>query len=435
MDKKTVITIIAVVIALLIGIAIGGYTLPGREVTVTVTTPSTILQTVYTTYTTVIPTTILHTTTVTIERSLTQTILTTSIVPTTIATTIITTVPTTKPVTETITQLQTLTTVVEKISIVDALGRSIEFEDIPKRVVSTMPSITEILFALGLGDRIVGVDSYSNYPPEVVKLVNQSKIQIVGGPWTLDLEKIVALKPDLVLLSVSPHAKLKDKFDEYGLKTVFLKSNTAQNIYDIYSDIMLVAKIFRVEDRAQKLINEMNTKLNIITLKLVNATKPRVLHLVGPPSWGLYSAGGNTFIGWLIETAGGVNIARQYTGWPQLDYEFILSHDPEIIIITAHGIDPKAIYNEIINTPIAETSAWKNGRVYLLSGEANDVLSRPGPRVVEALDILAHIIHPEIFGEIQRADVVNIARVSATPIPTPILSSIAMANAMAVAEV
>ncbi|ADM27435.1 periplasmic binding protein [Ignisphaera aggregans DSM 17230] len=433
MDKKTIVTIVAVVIALLMGIAIGGYVLPGREVTVTVTTPSTILQTVYTTYTTVIPTTVLYTTTVAVERSLLQTILTTSIVPTTIATTIITTVPTTKPVTETITQLQTLTTVVEKISIVDALGRSIEFEDIPKRVVSTMPSITEILFALGLGDRVVGVTTYCNYPPEVPKLVEEGKIQTVGGPWTLDLEKIVALKPDLVLLSVSPHVRLKDKFDEYGLKTVFLKSNTAQNIYEIYSDIMLVAKIFRVEDRAQSLIDEMDAKLNSITSKLVGVTKPRVLHLVGPPSWGLYSAGGNTFIGWLIETAGGVNIARQYTGWPRLDYEFILSQDPEVIVITVHDVDPNAIYNEIINTPITETSAWKNGRVYLLLGEADDVLSRPGPRIVEALDILAHIIHPEIFGEIQRADVVNIARVSATPIPTPIPFSIA--SDMAVAEV
>ncbi len=392
MDMKRIITIVAIAIALLIGIAIGGYALPRREVTVTI--PSTILQTIYTTHTTVIPTTVLRTTTITV--------------------------------------IQTLTSIIEKISVVDALGRSIEFEYIPKRVVSTMPSITEILFALGLGDRVVGVTTYDNYPPEVPKLVEEGRIQTVGGPWTLDLEKIVALKPDLVLLSVSPHINLKDKFDEYGLKTVFLKSNTAQNIYDIYSDIKLIAKIFRVEDRAQKLIDEMNSKLSDITSKLSGAKKPKVLHLVGPPSWGLYSAGGNTFIGWLIETAGGDNIAKQYIGWPKLDYEFILSQNPDIIIITAHGIDPKSIYNEIINTPLINTNAWRNGKIYLLTDEANDILSRPGPRVVIALDILAHIIHPEIFGEIQRADVINIARISTTPTPIPILYT---ASAMAIAEV
>ncbi len=324
-------------------------------------------------------------------------------------------VTTTEYVTTTVTLREVVTTTSTAVmkyplTVIDALGRSVTIEKPPERVVSTMPSITEILFALGLSDRVVGVDSYSNYPPEVLKLINESKIQVVGGPWTLNIEIIASLKPDLVLLSVSPHVKLLSKFNELGLKTVFLKSNTAQNSYDIYSDIMLVAKIFGVEERGQRLISLIDQKITNITLKLLNIkSKPKVLQLVGPPSWGLYSAGGNTFIGWLIETAGGSNIAKQYSGWPLLSYEYILSQNPDVIIISAMNIDPRKIYDEVVKSPLMNTTAWRNKAVYIVTGEANDMISRPGPRIAEALKILAHLIHPEVFGAIQRDDVINLA--------------------------
>jgi iron complex transport system substrate-binding protein len=139
-----------------------------------------------------------------------------------------------------------------------------------------------------------------------------------------------------------------------------------------------------------------------------------VLHLVGPPSWGLYSTGGDTFIHWLITTAGGINIASQYSGWPRLSYEYILSQDPEIIIIAVHDVDPKRIFEEIVQTPLTNTTAWKTGRVYVLLDEADDMISRPGPRIADALTLIAKVIHPEIFGEVQRPDVVKLS--SLTPI-------------------
>ncbi|MEM0026701.1 MAG: ABC transporter substrate-binding protein [Ignisphaera sp.] len=296
--------------------------------------------------------------------------------------------------------------------IVDALGREITFNEPPKRVVSTIPSITEELFAIGVGDRIVGVDSYSNYPPEVLKLINQSKITVVGGPWTLDVEKIVSLKPDVVFMcrgDTPQETVFRAKIEEARIKTFFLICDAARSQYDIYADLMILGQIFGVESEAEELVNEIQQKIDSIANKLVNVSKPRVLQLAGPPSWGLWSAGGNTFIGWLIDVAGGSNIASGYSGWPQLSYEYILSEDPQIIIITAMGMDPKAIYEDVAKTPLVNTSAWKNGRVYLVTGEANDALSRPGPRIAEALEILAKLIHPEIFGEIQRADIINIA--------------------------
>jgi len=148
---------------------------------------------------------------------------------------------------------------------------------------------------------------------------------------------------------------------------------------------------------------------------LINVTKkPKVLHLCGPPSWGLYSTGGDTFIHWLITTAGGINIASQYSGWPRLSYEYILSQDPEIIIVSVHDVDPKRVFEEMVQTPLTNTTAWKTGRVYVLLGEADDMISRPGPRIADVLTLIAKVIHPEVFGEVQRSDVVKLS--SLTPV-------------------
>jgi len=372
--------IVAIVIALILGVIIG-YLPPAiaPKPTVTVTQLGTV--TVYTTATVTQPITL----------------------PTTVITTIITpqTIPQTWPRT-----------------VLDALGREIRFDEPPKRIVSTIPSITEHLFVLGLGDRVVGVDKYSNWPSEVTRLVEQGKIAVVGGPWTLDVEKIVALKPDLVLMcrgAKPQETQFAPKLEEMGVKTFFLRCNAAKDQYDIYADIRTISTIFGIEQKAEEVINSIQQKIDSITQRLTNVTKkPKVLQLAGPPSWGLYSTGGDTFIHWLITTAGGINIASQYSGWPRLSYEYILSQDPEIIIVAVHDVDPKRIFEEIVQTPLTNTTAWKTGRVYVLLDEADDMISRPGPRIADALTLIAKVIHPEVFGEAQRPDVVKLS--SLTPV-------------------
>ncbi|MET1160551.1 MAG: ABC transporter substrate-binding protein [Thermoprotei archaeon] len=340
-------------------------------------------------------------------------IITTTIIETS-ATTYITTVVKTSVAIYTTTAVVTssITTSVEwPRELVDALSREIVFEAPPERVVSTAPSITEILFMLGVGNRVIGVDDYSNYPPEVIDLVEQGKIARVGGPWSLDIEKIVSLNPDVVFMCKGILQQEKDyraKLEEAGIKTFFLRCNAARDHYDIFYDIRLVGQVFDIRDRAENLINSIQDKISSVTNKLVNASKPRVLLLLGPPSWGLWSVGGDTFLGWLISSAGGDNIASTYSGWPQLSYEYILARDPEVIIITAMNIDPDSIRSELEQTPLVNTSAWRNGRVYLVVGEANDILNRPSPRIGLALEILASIIHPEVFGEIERPDVIKL---------------------------
>ena len=364
---------VVIAVVLVIGIAIG-YTLPalGPKPTTTVVT------TMYTTATALAP------------------MLTTVTQPMTLPTTVTTTVVTSWP----------------RI-VVDALGREVEFDKPPVRVVSAIPSITEHLFTLGLGDRVVGVDKYSNWPPEVLELVEQGKIVVVGEPWTLDVEKIASLKPDLVLMcrGVKPQeTQFAPKLEEMSIKTFFLMCDAAKNQYDIYMDIRTLGKVFGVEQRAEVVIESIQQKIDSVTSRLVNVTKkPKVLQLVGPPSWGLWSAGGDTFISWLITTAGGTNIASQYSGWPRLSPEFILSQDPEIIIIATMNVDPKSLFEEVSQSFLTNTTAWRSGRVYVLTAEADDMISRPGPRIADALAMISQIIHPEVFGEVQRGDVVKMS--------------------------
>jgi len=293
------------------------------------------------------------------------------------------------------------------IKIYDAFGRQLVLEKVPHRVVSLSPTITETLFALGLGDKVVGVDKYSNYPPEVVKLVEEGKIKIIGSYWEPDFEKIVECNPDLVIADISPHGKYLEKFDELGLNVLFVHGGAASSIEDIISDILTIAKTFGVEDKGEELVANIREKVNMIREKVANATKVKVLILLGPPAWGLWSTGAGTFIDNLVTLAGGTNVFAKYHGWIQTSYEEILAQDPEVIIITVMGTDvnTEELLMEVINTPLNATKAAEKGRIYILTGVANDILCRPGPRVIEALEMLGQIIHPEIFGETQREDV------------------------------
>lgn len=304
-------------------------------------------------------------------------------------------------------EVYTVTTTITKevrvpTSVVDGLGREVIFEEVPSRVVSLAPSITEILFALGLGDKVVGVTSYCNYPPEVPKLVEEGRIVVIGGFWNPDPEKIIKLRPDLIIGSAGtpPHIQLKDRFESLGLKVVYVHGST-RNIYDLYRDILLISKIFNVEDRASKLINSIQAEIDDVTKKLqeVNITKLKVLILLGPPSWGLISVGGDTFINWVVSTAGGINIAQKFSGWPRLDYEYIITQDPDVIVVSAMNMNYEEVIDDMRKTLLVETKAFKEGRVYLLDKEADDVLMRFSPRVGRAVQLIAKILYPEVFGE------------------------------------
>jgi iron complex transport system substrate-binding protein len=269
----------------------------------------------------------------------------------------------------------------------DDLGREVTIKALPERIISIAPSNTEILFALDLADRVVGVTDYCDYPPEA-----QAK-EKVGGPWTPSIEKIVALEPDLVLAAGINPIDVIDALEGLGI-TVF--GIEATDLDDILNDINTVGIITDKEAEANALTTDMQGKIDAVTAETAGLTpgeKPGVFHICYyDPIW---TSGQGTFIHDLIEKAGGVNIFDDLEGYNTVSLEAVITRDPEVIIVTAMGGTASGTWEWVVTESRLEAvSARKNGRAYF--AESNYV-ERAGPRIVLGLELLAKYIHPEIF--------------------------------------
>jgi iron complex transport system substrate-binding protein len=286
-------------------------------------------------------------------------------------------------------------TPVESVSpgaIVDDLGRSVSLTEIPQRIISLVPSNTEILFALGLGDKVVGVTEFCNYPAEVL---DKEK---VGGFSTPDIEKIIALQPDLILAG-SIHAKeVIPALEERGLAVFAL---APQSLDGILEDIRMVGKITGEEDEASKLVAQMEARIEAITDK-TERLKPQERPSVFFITWHdpLKSMGSKSFPHELIEKAGGVNIFQDVEERNfQVEFETVVYCDPQVIIVTVgHAAGEAKAFEWAKEEPrLKVTEAGKNSRIFPL----DTGLTRCGPRAVDALEEFAKFIHPEIFGTIE----------------------------------
>lgn len=263
----------------------------------------------------------------------------------------------------------------------DDLGRLVAINGTPQRIVSLAPSNTEILFALGLGDKVVGVTDWCNYPPEALEK------EKVGGYDTPDIEKIVALNPDLILVAYGTPMDVINSLVELDLTVFGIKTT---DLDDLLNDIRRVGEITDKETEAQALTSEMESKIEAVT----NVTselevRPRVFYIIWhDPLW---TAGSGTFIHELIEKGGGVNICQNTTGYAIITIEEVVACDPEIIITGEWS------YEWAMNaSELASTNASQTGRIYTCD---DDLVQRPGPRLVKGLEWFAHFIHPEIFEE------------------------------------
>lgn len=268
----------------------------------------------------------------------------------------------------------------------DDMGQSVSIDKIPERIVSFGPSITEILFALGLGEKVVGIDSYSDYPEEA-----KSKPKI-GDAFSPSMEKIAELAPDLVL--TLKHKQLNTELDARGVKFVVIDP---KDIDGILKDIELLGKVTGAEARARGVVNEMRQDISRVLNLVKNAPRVKVIYIIDTTDLNNpWTAGPGSFIDSLITTAGGENIAAKApSAWVQFSIEEVVSSDPEVIILPAkHGTAFTS--TEVFQSHSAwrETTAVKQGRVYLIDG---DIVNRPGPRIVRGLEEMAKMIHPELF--------------------------------------
>ena len=269
----------------------------------------------------------------------------------------------------------------------DDMGRGVVIDEVPQRIVCFGPSITEIAFALGLGERVVGVDDFSDYPEEALALPK------VGSSFAPSLESLVALAPDLVL--TLEHEQFNSELEAMGIKYLILDPKDIDNIL---TNIELVGVVTDSADEAAALVESMEEVIADVEERVAGAPPVSVFFVVDATDPTLpWTAGPGSFIDTLISLAGGENVAGDAPyQWPQFSIEEVVSADPDVIIVqTMLGGIPTISIEDLEAHPIwGEMSAVSQGNVYLVDG---DLVSRSGPRIVDGLEALARALHPEVF--------------------------------------
>jgi iron complex transport system substrate-binding protein len=294
------------------------------------------------------------------------------------------------------------------VSMTDALGRKINITAEPQRIVSCTPETTELLFAIGAGDNVVGVTDYCDYPAEMVEkkydpVDNPSgTIKSVGGWWPPEIMNIVNLSADLVILR-----KYSDSPDPFVYQLEANNINAlvlygGDNFEEVYKNIGLIGTALKMEDHADSMIQEMKDQIDIIhNTAAQSADKPKVLFLVTDP-WGDFTVGNKTFINSIIDSAGGENIFNDVTdqSWFMPEMKDILLRAPDVIIATSNSLQDtpeEYISNLENNTEWQLVPAVANHKVYVLHGQGENIFVRQSVRLTQATEILAKILHPVEF--------------------------------------
>jgi len=269
--------------------------------------------------------------------------------------------------------------------VIDETGRAVILPSSPKRIISLAPNLTEILFTLKLDREIVGVSIHCNFP-EAAKTKPR-----VGSYISLDFEKILSLKPDLILATGAGNTlEMVERLEKLGIPVYVI---FPRNFDGILTSIHHVGQVLGREREAQETISNMQARRQRVIEGTRGLPRPRVFLQIGEAP--IVTVGKGSFADDLIHLAGGENIAAgDGNMYPRLGFEEILRRVPEVIIISS--MNPKGSYEKLLH----EWARWKsipavqNDRLYLVD---SDLIDRPSPRIIDGLEEMARIIHPEIF--------------------------------------
>jgi iron complex transport system substrate-binding protein len=268
-------------------------------------------------------------------------------------------------------------------SLLASEARPTDADKPPARIVSLAPSITETLFALGAGHLLVGATTFCDYPPEA------QKIPRVGSFMNPSIEAILARKPDLVIgIPERLDRQRAARIEQLGLNFLPVKISTVNELFDA---IGLLSKVVRKESAARTILKSLRTQITDVKQQVSGAVRRRVLVIVGYQP--LIAAGPGGYIDDLISLAGGVNVAASaQQPWPILSMEIVVAQAPEVIIEAGMGSERKT--KETRWQDLGSLPAVRQARVHTYP---SDKILRPGPRVGQALEELARLIHPECF--------------------------------------
>ena len=274
------------------------------------------------------------------------------------------------------------------LTLTDGLGREVKLAGPAQRVVSLAPSNTELLYAVGAGSQVVGRDQLSDYP-EAAKAATD-----IGSAFeALNTELIVSLKPDLVLAAEINTADQVKALEDLGLTVYYLKNPVT--LEELYGNLEIVAQLTGHASDAAKVIDDLKARVAAVDEKIATAPeKPTAFYeLDATDPARPYTVGKGTFITLLIERAGGQNIAGELDAYPQLSLEQVVAADPDFIILgdSAYGTTPETV---AARPGWDGLSAVKNNQVFPFD---DNLVSRPGPRLVDGLEALAKLLHPELF--------------------------------------
>jgi iron complex transport system substrate-binding protein len=263
-------------------------------------------------------------------------------------------------------------------------SRVVQIPDSPQRIVSLAPSITECLFALGAGEQIVGVTRFSNYPPEAASRPK------VGSYIQINLERVLSLKPDLVLATKdgNPRAAV-ERLVEMGLAVYAVDP---RNMEGLFHTLQTLGVILHRQAAAEALVRGLKQRLERIQGTLVGRARPRVLLQIGMDP--LVTVGRGTLQDQLIDLAGGENIAaKDPISYPTVSTERVLEAKPEVILVSsmAGRRDPAMELQRWRRWPALPAVA--QGRIYAIDG---DLIDRPSPRILDGLEEMVVAIHPEV---------------------------------------
>jgi iron complex transport system substrate-binding protein len=275
---------------------------------------------------------------------------------------------------------------------IDRAAPAVAATDVPRRIVSLAPSLTETLFALGVGDRVVGVTRYCAHPPPVMELPK------VGGHLDPNFEAIVSLEPDLVV-AIPSSRENRLRLEALGIRAFEVDQH---DVSAVLESIALVASACGVGERGEELRLEIEERLSAVEAVVASADKPRVVIVVGHPVGGgpvrsVWTAGPDTFYDGVIRLAGGVNaVGEGLARYPEISREGLASLDPDVVLDVIAGLEERNLDPDDLRRQwmrLKEMRAVRDGRVYILEGNEMVV---PGPRMPEMVEVVARALHPEL---------------------------------------
>ncbi|MFW5789978.1 MAG: ABC transporter substrate-binding protein [Bacillota bacterium] len=276
------------------------------------------------------------------------------------------------------------------VGITDDLNNEVELEEEPKRIISLAPNITEMLFAVGLGDRVVGRTTHCDYPEEAMD------VDTIGSITEPNIEAIVSKDPDLIVSDGINPMEVIERLQELDMNVVGFYPASVQ---DTFSAMTRLGLVTGNTDEAAELVNNMEERMEqVLDLIEDRDEKPQVFYEI----WNdpLTTAGGDNFIDNMITLAGGENIgAEAGSGWPQFSLEDLIYLDPEVYISTPHSSDHQVSKEEILSRDNYEVlTAIQEERVHIID---QDLVSRPSPRLIDGLKELVGAIYPELQEELE----------------------------------